>query len=358
MTIALTPTESRPADITDPDGPDLAALLDRVQELEQQLAAFHEEREHQARLATLGTIAGLIAHEFNNILTPVVSYAQMAMAAPHDAALTKRALERALAGAQRASEISGSILGFVRHEAPAVGRAAETAGSSDAGPFTFHVEQTGHQVLGAAKSPAAGNTCPKTTCSPLAVVHDTLRCIGRDLSQDGIEVTIDIPESLRLAVSPTALQHVLLNLILNSRRAMIGGTRANRRVERNTLRICATANPSAQRAPSMASHGRPAQSQTLSKCTERYANVQTLVCLTITDTGCGMSPAQLDRLFEPFAASRTRSQSAPDSGDRRASTGLGMTVCRRLVEAAGGDITVSSTPGIGTTVSITLPAIE
>lgn len=67
--------------------------------------------------------------------------------------------------------------------------------------------------------------------------------------------------------------------------------------------------------------------------------------LTVEDNGAGIPPDQLDRVFERF-------HKGPDS----TGTGLGLTISRNLAEAHGGRITVESTVGIGTTVTVRLPA--
>jgi signal transduction histidine kinase len=77
------------------------------------------------------------------------------------------------------------------------------------------------------------------------------------------------------------------------------------------------------------------------------------VAVRVTDTGVGIPPEVGDRIFEPFyrvAGTRTQ-RSEPSSG-------LGLAVTRRLVEAQGGTITYESEPGAGTSVVFTLPTLE
>ena len=74
---------------------------------------------------------------------------------------------------------------------------------------------------------------------------------------------------------------------------------------------------------------------------------QTLA-LTIEDTGPGMSPQQLSRLFQPFE--RLGRETSNIEG-----TGLGLIITRSLIEAMGGRMDVRSQPGMGTRISIILP---
>lgn len=72
------------------------------------------------------------------------------------------------------------------------------------------------------------------------------------------------------------------------------------------------------------------------------------VVIAVSDSGCGIDPEQLDRLFVPFE----RLGAEPDGPG----VGLGMVLARGLTEAMRGQLRVDSVPGEGTTVAVTLPA--
>lgn len=245
-------------------------LLQHFEQLEAQFQKVREGLTHSHRLTTLGTIASVIAHEYNNILTPIISYGQIALAQPDDHELMKKAVEKALSGAERAAKISSSLLGFAReqdHE---------------------HAADVNH------------------------VIQEAIGCLGRDPRKDGMELVIDVPV-VRVLISPLNLQQVLLNLILNARKAM--------RRHGGVLRI-----------------------------TGRRDGDDLI--LDVADTGPGIPPQVLDRLFEPFVTHRIDPENDPAAPK---GTGLGLCICRDLLRSAGGSITAASKPGEGATFTLRLP---
>ena len=158
----------------------IESVLEQLEQTEQKLNQLQTELARHHRLATLGTLAAIVAHEFNNLLTPVISYCQLAMKqdVTEDPQLVHKALTRAHDGAAKAAEIASSMLGFSRND-----------------------QQQGD-------------------CNVKQVLDDVFTCLARHPAKDGIKLTLDIPESITAAISPLSLQQVILNLVLNARNAM------------------------------------------------------------------------------------------------------------------------------------------
>ena len=84
---------------------------------------------------------------------------------------------------------------------------------------------------------------------------------------------------------------------------------------------------------------------------ERQENSRDWITLAVTDTGIGMTPEQMGKLFQEF------SQASSTTASRYGGTGLGLVISRRFCQMMGGDITVKSEPGRGSTFTIRVPRI-
>jgi signal transduction histidine kinase len=164
--------------------PDEASVQRALEGLDGSLADFREHTLRLSRLASLGTITSMLAHEVNNMLTPVVGYCQAAQREGGSAAL-RLAVDRALVGASHIQCLCQRLLQM------------------------------------AAGEPAALEPVPVGQ-----VLHEVLECFGRQLAVARIRMTIDAPPSLTVRADRASLRQVIFNLVLNARQAMNdrGGT--------------------------------------------------------------------------------------------------------------------------------------
>ncbi len=155
----------------------------------------------------------------------------------------------------------------------------------------------------------SGNFEP-TKLKPL--IEDALMLLERELSKYRITVELhlaDVPEAL---AQGNQVQQVLLNLLINARQAMPNGGTVTIRLEHD------------------AAAG--------------------TVDLIVRDTGCGIPPDKLPRIFDPYFTTK----GGPDETGK-GGTGLGLSSCRQIVESHRGRIRVESTLGKGTQFTIKLP---
>jgi two-component system cell cycle sensor histidine kinase/response regulator CckA len=138
-------------------------------------------------------------------------------------------------------------------------------------------------------------------------VLQMLQMLSRMLPENISLVPDPAPHPAWVRVDPSQIEQVLLNLVLNSRDALPNG---------GQIRIA-------------------------------VAHQHHMVCLSVTDTGTGMPPEVLARAFEPFFTTKGSKGS-----------GLGLASAHGIVHQSNGEITVDSTEGIGTTVTMRFPAVE
>jgi signal transduction histidine kinase len=159
-------------------------ITQELAKAQQQLESLKDQLTESQRLATIGTIAAVIAHEFNNLLTPVVSYSQFALQSAEgeqpDLELIKKALAKTYSASSKAGKICNSMLSLAR------------------GDVTF------------------GNV------SVQKLVDEVLMVLARDPQKDGIALRVQVQPDLFVDGDEVQLEQVLLNLLINARQAMLG----------------------------------------------------------------------------------------------------------------------------------------
>jgi len=152
-------------------------------------------------------------------------------------------------------------------------------------------------------------------CDLGRVTADTLK-FSRATLPKHIEICQVLPTGpVEVLLDPALAQQILLNLCSNAAQAMTGAG--------GTLTVTVTEEAPEGRAHPDGSWG----------------------CLVVTDSGCGMSPEIVERIFDPFFSTRP-----PGQG-----TGLGLSVVHGLVTSCGGQIQVQSEPGRGSSFRVFLP---
>ena len=132
-------------------------------------------------LANIGMVTAMIAHEMNNILTPLGNYAQLALNHPEDVELKDKAIRKTAKNTARASKILASVLSMSR-----------------------------------------GSTQGKKLCPLQQIIDDIFSCMARDFAKDGITVIMEIPNSFEVFADSISFQQVIMNLIINARQSMLG----------------------------------------------------------------------------------------------------------------------------------------
>ncbi|QQS07883.1 MAG: hypothetical protein IPK69_07640 [Phycisphaerales bacterium] len=158
------------------------------------------------RSALLGTVLAGVAHEINNILTPVLAYAEMAVRSTEDDPVRGKSIERTLAGVGRAATISRAVLSLVRQSGPVSGdldvaAAVDTAVTAVRAHYPttlFHVK---HSLLTASVPEAQVSTILENLLMNAARessrVEVVARAAGMNEGQDlweGIECRTEIPK--------------------------------------------------------------------------------------------------------------------------------------------------------------------
>jgi signal transduction histidine kinase len=148
------------------------------------------------------------------------------------------------------------------------------------------------------------------------IIRDTLSLLEHQFKTANIGVDLELDEELpSIQGNPGKLQQVFLNLLLNAKEAMPAGGR---------LRVATLTD-------------------------EQSSHVAALV----SDSGSGIAPEHLKRIYDPFFTTKTM----PKPGDRRG-TGLGLSVSYGIIQEHAGKIHVESAIGAGTTFHLEFPLLR
>jgi signal transduction histidine kinase len=147
----------------------------------------------------------------------------------------------------------------------------------------------------------------------VALVEDVLMLVEKDLQMHRVRLATNFFGRPFATVNANQLQQVVLNLIVNARQAMDNG---------GNLYVTVRAN-------------------------DETATAE----ISVRDTGCGIPAEKLREIFEPFYTTKQADRQG------QGGTGLGLSVCREIIEAHKGRIRVESTPGKGTTFTLKLALV-
>ena len=262
-------------------------LKEMVDERTQELRGAQEQLVRREKLAVLGQLAGSVSHELRNplaVINNAVYYLKMVQ--PDADEKVKEYLDVLSAEVSNAKKIISDLLDF------ALIKSVDNE--------KVVVSELVSQVL--AKQPPPENVTAAT------------------------DVPTDLPS---LLVDPLQIEQVFTNLVTNAYQAMPDG---------GNLTI--TAEVISDQHPVTSDHSLLSTPQPL------IPNSQSLISIFITDSGTGIPPENMSKLFEPLFTTKARG------------IGLGLAISRNLVEANGGRIDVVSEEDRGSTFIVILPTGE
>lgn len=230
-----------------------------------------ETLQRTSRLVTLGEMASTLAHELNQPLAAIASYAtgslNMIRAGTATGPELEQAMEKLSGQAQRAGRIIRRIQDFVRKREPRFG-----------------------------------------PVSVAAVLEDTVAFTANDARNAGVRIALELEPGLPPVTADRILvEQVILNLVRNGVEAMATTAEGDKLLE-----------------VSAALSGGE-------------------VTIEVSDRGCGIDPALAERLFDPFTSTKAEGM------------GMGLNICRSILELHHGRLFHAARPGGGTIFTVTLP---
>ena len=252
-------------------------LAARVQQLQAELSEKNRELERSNRLAALGEMAAGLAHEIRNPLGGIQLYASL--------------LAQDVAGQPESVKVVQKIIGGVKRVESLVSQVLRFTREIEASPEDCDVAQLVRDTVELAQMQIASKTAIVPTF-----------CVA-------------VPDTLRHAIDERLFSQALLNLLLNAHEAMADA-------------VGQGSSPPRSRDGGDEPHPTEDTGVDPTKNVIRVtlSNVKNRIRLIVEDTGPGIPPESLDRIFNPFFTTK-------DEG-----TGLGLSIVHRIVEAHNGTI--------------------
>lgn len=247
--------------------------------------ALEEQLRESQKMETLGQLASGVAHDFNNLLAVISAHTDLVEEEVGTHPVVQNSLRAVHEAIDHASGVSRSLLTF-----------------------------------------SSNTPTPHRRCNTAAIIEQAHRMLARTLPAT-TQLTFNIsPQLPPLFADPVQIQQVLVNLILNAHDAL----------------------PHAKGKITVTAHTAPLPDNLLHDQNKKNQSDHNTpwILLAITDTGIGMPPDVLNRVFEPFYTTR----------GEQGGTGLGLSVVRRIINDHSGHIDVKSIPNTGTTFHVWLPS--
>ncbi|MBL8992808.1 MAG: PAS domain S-box protein [Spirochaetia bacterium] len=243
------------------------------------------------RLAAVGTLAGGVAHEFNNINMGILGYTELSLEKDGVPPIVREYLGKIRQNIMRANGVTGNLLAFSR------------PGSKERTPERMKV-----------------------------LCEETLALVEPQLSKDQVRVETSFDESDTAVVDRGAVLQVFLNLVINAIHAMVGRSEKVLTVKTSVETAKSSAEPfsDSREAP------------------ERRVKI------SFRDTGCGIPEALLGRIFIPFFSTKGEYARGSGQSLVKGS-GLGLSVCHSIVATHRGEIRVESAENVGSTFTVIFP---
>jgi two-component system, NtrC family, sensor kinase len=255
---------------------EIGTLAESFNDMTRKLSEAQRQIYQSEKLAAVGQLAAGVAHEINNPLTGVLSYASFLLKRAENKPEFKEDLAVIVRETKRCRQIVKGLLDFARQMPP-----------------------------------------EKQLCDLTEIVERAVQIVQAQLVTHRVELRKELRTDLpRVSVDANQIQQVLVNLLLNAADAIGDGG--------GTITLATDyVQPEAER-------------------TDRLREVE----VRVIDTGCGIAPENIERIFDPFFSTKGRK-----------GTGLGLAVVWGIIEKHNGRIEVQSVVGKGTTFHVVLPIL-